>query len=481
MLIVGILCITYLYLKSQAPFKQYANLPQVKPHWFLGNGSFGGESMIDTYTNHYNALKGNRYGIFWQGNDPAFHLMDLELIKKVQISDFDHFMDLGFAPEGYSEKVGKFFGIADESGEKWRRLKKMVTPPFSVPRLKKTTPTINIAVKKMMNYFHSLEKKGEVVDATLALKKFYMTTIASVAFGTDIDCFTDETNEFMRNGDNLLEMWRFVILALWPSAMVFFKIGLINEKASNFFSRLFKQILAQRRETNVVSKDIMGNMMEAAKENPELTEDMMIASFVQFFTDGYSTAADIFSICIYQLTNNPDVQERAQEQIDEVLEGKEGIEDIPNEDIEKMSYIDQILDETLRMGTAPFTARICTKEWKFPGEDLVIPKGKKVIIPIMGLQHDPEYFEDPYKFDPERFSSENKGNIPTGAYQPFGMGPRMCLGYNIIKLETKIMLVHLLRNFSLKKHGDMPEKIVWDKNTFLGIVGGVNIKLAKRT
>merc|ERR1719397_1317754 len=146
-----------------------------------------------------------------------------------------------------------------------------------------------------------------------------------------------------------------------------------------------------------------------------------------------------------------------------------------------MTYMDQVINEGLRIGPAPFSNRFCTKDWKISGDDLVIPKGTKVYIPIGGLCYDEDYFEDPCKFDPERFNSENKAKIPAGAFQPFGSGPRMCLGYNMFKLETKIMLVHLLRNFSLKKHGEMPEKMEWDINTFVGVKGGVKISLVKRT
>ena len=48
------------YFSSQAPFKQYSEIPQVTPHWLLGNESFGGELFIDTTLNHYKALGDNR-------------------------------------------------------------------------------------------------------------------------------------------------------------------------------------------------------------------------------------------------------------------------------------------------------------------------------------------------------------------------------------------------------------------------------------
>jgi Cytochrome P450 len=51
-----------------------------------------------------------------------------------------------------------------------------------------------------------------------------------------------------------------------------------------------------------------------------------------------------------------------------------------------------------------------------------------VLVPVYALHHDPDYFPDPEKFDPERFSDENKGNIKNFTYLPFGSGPRNCIG-----------------------------------------------------
>jgi len=59
-------------------------------------------------------------------------------------------------------------------------------------------------------------------------------------------------------------------------------------------------------------------------------------------------------------------------------------------------------------------------------------------IPTAGFHMDPELFPDPEKFDPERFSSKNKGKIITGTFIPFGQGPRMCLGKNFIRDDTKL-------------------------------------------
>jgi cytochrome P450 family 6 len=77
---------------------------------------------------------------------------------------------------------------------------------------------------------------------------------------------------------------------------------------------------------------------------------------------------------------------------------------------------------------SPIIDRISNDNVEFPEFGLKIEKGINVIMPVYGLHYDPDYFPDPYKFDPERFSDENKKNIKPYTYIPFGSGPRGCIG-----------------------------------------------------
>lgn len=91
--------------------------------------------------------------------------------------------------------------------------------------------------------------------------------------------------------------------------------------------------------------------------------------------------------------------------------------------------INTFFTETLRKHPAiPGTPRVCNKEYKIPGTDIVLEPGTRVHIPFQGLQRDPEYFPDPEKFDPERFSEENKAARPAFTFLTFGEGPRICIG-----------------------------------------------------
>lgn len=88
-----------------------------------------------------------------------------------------------------------------------------------------------------------------------------------------------------------------------------------------------------------------------------------------------------------------------------------------------------ILLETLRKyPVLPFLDRVCEEDYRIPGSDVILEKGTFVYVPMFGLHYDPQYFPEPEKFIPDRFSEENKKTIPAYSYIPFGEGPRNCIG-----------------------------------------------------
>lgn len=89
---------------------------------------------------------------------------------------------------------------------------------------------------------------------------------------------------------------------------------------------------------------------------------------------------------------------------------------------------------------------MCTKDYKLEGTDVVIEEGTSILIPALGLQRDPEYYPDPLKWDPERFNDANKSQHNSGAYVPFGDGPRNCIGKYHLPALLEMHIILLLMN-----------------------------------
>lgn len=169
----------------------------------------------------------------------------------------------------------------------------------------------------------------------------------------------------------------------------------------------------------------------------------MVSQAVTFFTAGYETTGNLISFTLYELSLHPDIQERARE---EVMQKIKLHGDITYEAIQEMKYLNMVVagnsnhkhfpknnsklfSETLRKYPfGPFLNRHCDEDYLIEETGLIIEKGVSVVVPIWGLHHDPKYFPNPDKFDPERFNDENKQNIVPCSYLPFGEGPRNCIG-----------------------------------------------------
>jgi cytochrome P450 family 9 len=116
---------------------------------------------------------------------------------------------------------------------------------------------------------------------------------------------------------------------------------------------------------------------------------------------------------------------------------------------------DLLITETLRLWPPGFQVeRVCTKEYtinsKSPNEgEVLVEKGVSISIPVIAIHRDSQYYSDPERFDPERFSEENKAKLVPGAYLPFGVGPRNCIGSRFALLEIKTLFFHLLSRFDI--------------------------------
>ena len=116
-----------------------------------------------------------------------------------------------------------------------------------------------------------------------------------------------------------------------------------------------------------------------------------------------------------------------------------------------MTYLDRVVSETLRLyPPAVRTERQSSKDYTLPGTNITLPRGTVVQMPIFALHHDPEYYLDPLKFDPDRFLPEEKERRHPCAYMPFGSGPRHCIAMRFALFEAKVALVALLRELRLE-------------------------------
>ena len=138
-------------------------------------------------------------------------------------------------------------------------------------------------------------------------------------------------------------------------------------------------------------------------------------------------------------------QERVFHEILDIVEH----ENPTHEELAKLLYLEQVVNETLRMfPPLPFITRDARESRTYG--TVTIPAGSAVYIPITEVHRDPTHYPDPEVFDPDRFNEENKAKRNPMAFMPFGQGPRICIGMRLAYLELKTALVKVLRKVKVE-------------------------------
>ncbi|MFN4100271.1 MAG: bifunctional cytochrome P450/NADPH--P450 reductase, partial [Pararhodobacter sp.] len=213
--------------------------------------------------------------------------------------------------------------------------------------------------------------------------------------------------------------------------------------------RVAETIIEERRAEGRVGErgDLLDIMLTG--RDPEtgegLPDDNIRHQLVTFLIAGHETTSGLLSFALYFLMRSPDIMTRARETVDSVLDGRP-----PQvEDLAKLRYIEQILQEALRLWpTAPVFAVSAHEPTLLGGRYPVTPHDKLLVL-IPTLHRDPAVWEDPDAFRPERFDPEVAAQLPPHAWKPFGNGGRACIGRGFAMQEAQMVLTMLLQRFTL--------------------------------
>lgn len=188
--------------------------------------------------------------------------------------------------------------------------------------------------------------------------------------------------------------------------------------------------------------------MENQKNDPNtvFNEQDLIKTIFDLFTAGYDTTSSMLRWVILHMVDKPEVQRRVQQELDEVVDRATLPSHVHRP---QLPYLDATINEVLRMssvasGGVPHAAAHDTYI-----DNYFIPKGVTVAGHIGFCHKDPNYWDEPEQFRPERFLNESgKLSIPKEAYLPFGIGKRSCLGEALARMELYVFSAALLQNFT---------------------------------
>ena len=360
-------------------------------------------------------------------------------------------------------------GVLLSSGEKWQSLRR-----FSLRVLR----DFGMGKQKILDNIH--EEVGFLLDewdqtavnrpfdAQRLLQNSVSNVVSILVFGKRFEYGDPVFHEFMELVNDLVTNTfgvRFSqkVISMAP-VMRFFIRNSRKEDFQKFqreVGKLLKKAVEEHRQD--FSSDFIRDFPDVYIQM-EMTEDGIdIESFanlsVDLFAAGTETTATLLNWTLLYLCLNPAIQKRCHDEIDKVIDSNR----LPDsKDRSRLVYIDAVLNEAMRVATIVPTALFHCN-----GNDVVkiggydIPERSILVYNVWRLHHDPQYWNDPNIFNPDRFIDED-GKLLTHSshFMPFGVGPRICLGENLAKMEGFVFLVSLLQRFSFR----LPEGCTVDMN-----------------
>ena len=465
------------YFRPYYVLKKRLRLPGPSPKLFWGNYSEIEKLGYLKGTEKWLAQYGPTF-IAYFGIKPMIVTEDLEVIQSVLVKNFDSFMGRYVAPVQLKESYASM--ILNLCGEEWRRVRRIMSPTFSSKKLRIMSPLIQESCERLRNKMVGVSNTNSSVDVYKWFGMFTLEVTLATAFGRDISLEIDENNLLLKAVDSIFNAARRSGFSQSCSVRSERLYSLVSHSSLvapviQFFLRRAKiiqscdyleetalKLIEDRRNTmetiEITSKDLLQLLLEAYDENEEtksnryLSNNEVVAAITIIMFAGYETTSNALSHTAYLLALNPTIQDYLIKEINDYYEAN------PDSSLydaaDNIEYVNMVLCESLRLfpPTAK-TNREC-KQTCVITDGLIIEEGINVSIPIYLLHHNPQYWPNPEKFDPERFNPNNEQSYPKFAYLPFGEGPRNCIGKRLALLVAKMTLITILRVLQFKKSAD---------------------------
>jgi len=221
----------------------------------------------------------------------------------------------------------------------------------------------------------------------------------------------------------------------------------------------------KRRRAEGGGQDMFSQFANATREDGSLLPVDEVVDHMSFLMmAAHDTITSSATSLIYLLAINPEWQEKLREEITAVTGGPDGDgkpRPLDYDDMGKLELTEMAFKEALRMvPPVPSMPRRALRDFEFGG--YTIPAGQMVGINIHWTHHSEEYWDDPYTFDPMRFTPEKVKARHKYAWVPFGGGGHMCLGLHFAYMQVKILLAQLLQQYRIEAApGYKPDWQAW--------------------
>ena len=338
-------------------------------------------------------------------------------------------------------------GLLGTDGEVWRRHRRVMAPAFDPRSVAAYGPAIAASAREFLTRWDALPN-GAAVDMAQEMKALTLQVIARTVFSTDSAEIIDLIGGTLSRGleaasqANILDL--LPVIGEWRMKARERRLAASSAGLDEAVAALVKA-----REANLAAApaDLLTRLVAAKDEEgggAGLTPKEIRDEIITIFMAGHETTAGTLSWTWYVLSQRPVEAARLGAELDAVLAGRPPTpEDLPN-----LTYTRRVVEESMRLfpaapGLSTRRAREADEVCGHP-----VPKGAAVTIMPWVIHRHRRLWDDPERFDPDRFAPEGSAGRPRFAYLPFGAGPRVCIGQVLALNESILILAALAQRYS---------------------------------
>ncbi|CAI9100105.1 OLC1v1037035C1 [Oldenlandia corymbosa var. corymbosa] len=333
--------------------------------------------------------------------------------------------------------------------------------------LERMFPIRRSEVRNLVELFATYAKAGKAIDIRGELMRTTNNVISGMVMskrcsGNDYEAM--EVRKLIKEASELCGQFNLSDLFWFCKNLDLQGLGKRLKKVRDKYDEMMNQILIDHKEQkkgNRSEKDLLDILLEIAEDESaefKLTEDNIKAFILDVFTGGSDTSAIAVEWAMAELINHPESLQKAVQEIDLVI-GKNRV--VEESDIPNLPYLQAVVKETLRVHPpgGPFILRESSEDCTIEGYH--IPAKTRVLVHVWAINRDPNDWENPLEFTPERFLTEEgtlKGQLDVrGQYfqfLPFGSGRRGCPGISLAMQMVQISLAAMIQCFEWKVEGN---------------------------
>ncbi|HEV7791472.1 MAG TPA: cytochrome P450 [Pseudonocardia sp.] len=406
-----------------------------------------------------------QYGPVFRLSTPAGHRLIVsgaELVEEIcDDTRFDKLVGGGLANLSRGGAGAGLF-TAETSDPLWRRAHNILLSPFSLRSMRDYMPMMLDLAQQLLDKWERINPDEEV-DVPADMTRLTLDTIALCGFGYRFNSFYRDTpHPFVSAMVRTLTESQARVRQLPIQTRLRVRAQRQIEEDDEFMQGLVGQLITDRRAQGAAgeTRDLLGRMLTGVDQSTGegLPDENIRAQCITFLIAGHETTSGLLSFAVHFLLKHPEVVARARTEVDEVFGGTE----LPSyEQVHRLRYITQILNETLRLWpTAPGFNRTPRQDTVIGGGRYAVPAGTPMTVLSPMLHRDRSVWgADAEQFDPDHVAAERLAALTPNAFKPFGTGQRACIGRQFALQEAALVLGMVLRRFELVDHLDYQLKI----------------------